>query len=65
MIEDEMVGGHHQLDGHEFEQTLGDNEGQGSLVCCSPWGCKESDTTEQLKNRNTDIPNLVWAHLLK
>ena len=64
MIEDEMVGWHHRLDGHEFEQTLGDNEGQGSLVCCSPWGCKESDTTEQLKNRNTDIPNLVWAHLL-
>ena len=60
-----MVGWHHRLDGHEFEQTLGDNEGQGSLVCCSPWGCKESDTTEQLKNRNTDIPNLVWAHLLK
>ena len=65
MIEDEMVGWHHRLDGHEFEQTLGDNEGQGSLACCSPWGCKESDTTEQLKNRNTDIPNLVWAHLLK
>ena len=65
MIEDEMVGWHHRLDGHEFEQTLGDNEGQGSLVCCSPWGCKESDTTEQLKNRNTDIPNLVWVHLLK
>ena len=36
--------------GHEFEQTPGDGEGQGSLVCCSPWGCKESDTTEQLKN---------------
>ena len=39
--EDEMVGWHHQLDGHEFEQALGDGEGQGSLVCCSPWGCKE------------------------
>ena len=38
MTEDEMVGGHHWLNGHEFEQTLGDNEGQGSLVCCSPWG---------------------------
>ena len=36
--------------GHEFEQTLGGGEGQGSLVCCHPWGCKESDTTEQLKN---------------
>ena len=44
-VEDELVGWHHQLSGHEFEQTLGDNEGQGSLVCCSPWGHKESDTT--------------------
>ena len=43
--EDEMVGWHHRLDGHEFEQAPGDGEGQGSLVCCSPWGCKESDTT--------------------
>ena len=39
--EDEMVEWHHQLNGHEFEQTLGDSEVQGSLVCCSPWGCKE------------------------
>ena len=39
-------GWHHRLNEHEFEQTLGDGEGQGSLVCCSPWGCKESDTTE-------------------
>ena len=37
MIEDEMVGWHHQLDGHEFEQALGDGHGQGGLVCCSPW----------------------------
>ena len=44
--EDEMLGWHHQLNGHEFEQTLGDDEGQGSLVCCSPWDHKESDTTE-------------------
>ena len=44
VTEDEMVGQHHQLNGHEFEQTLGDSEGQGSLACCSPWGCKESDT---------------------
>ena len=42
--------GHHQLNGHEFEQTPGNSEGQGSLVCCSPWGYKESDTTEQLNN---------------
>ena len=48
--EDEMVGWHHQLNGHEFQQTLGDGEGQGSLACCGPWGCKESDRTEQLSN---------------
>ena len=45
-IEDEMVAWHHQLNGHEFEQTLGDR-GQGSLVCCSPWGHKELDMSEQ------------------
>ena len=48
VAEDEMVGWHHQLNGHESEQTLGDGERQGSLVCCSPWGHKESDTTERL-----------------
>ena len=48
VIENEMVGWHHQLNGQEFEQTPGDIEGQGSLVCCSPWGHKESDMTEQL-----------------
>ena len=46
MTEDAMVGWHHQLDGHEFEQVLEVSDGQGSLVCCSPWGCKELDTTE-------------------
>ena len=46
--EDKMVGWHHQLDGHELEQALGVGDGQGSLVCCSPWGHKESDMTEQL-----------------
>ena len=46
--EDEMVGWHHWLNGHEFEQAPGDGDGQGSLVCCSPWGRKESDTTERL-----------------
>ena len=44
-----MVGWHHRLNGHEFEQTLGDSEGQGSLACCSPLGHKESDMTEQQK----------------
>ena len=43
-----MVGWHHQLDGHEFEQALGVGDGQGSLARCSPWGCKKSDTTERL-----------------
>ena len=46
--EDEMVGWHHQLDGHESEEVPGVGDGQGGLSCCSPWGCKESDTTEQL-----------------
>ena len=45
-----MVGWHHLLNGHEFEQVLGDGEGQGGLVCCIPWGGKELDTTEQLNN---------------
>ena len=44
--EDEMVGWHHQFNGHEIEQALGDVEGQGSLACCSPWSCKESDTAK-------------------
>ena len=48
MTEDEMVGWHHQLKGHEFEQALGDGEGQGSLTSCSPWGHKELEMTEQL-----------------
>ena len=43
--EDEIVGWHHQLNGPEFEQALGDSEGQGSLMCCSPWGSKESGLT--------------------
>ena len=50
VTEDETVRWHHQLNGHEFEQTVGDGERQGSLVCCSPWGHKELNTTEQLSN---------------
>ena len=46
--QDEMVGWHDRLNGHEFEQALGDGDGQGSLVCCSPWGCKKLDVTEWL-----------------
>ena len=50
-----MVGWHHQLKGHEVEKSLGDGEEQGSLACCSLWGHKELDTTEQLNNKNTYI----------
>ena len=46
MTEDEMVGCHHRLSGHGFGQTLAVSDGQGGLACCSPWGCKELDTTE-------------------
>ena len=46
MTEDEMIGWHHRLDGHEFEQVLGVGDGQGSLECCSLWGCKELDMME-------------------
>ena len=53
MAEDEMVGWHHPLNEHEFEQVPGDSEGQGTLVGCSPRGCKESDTTEQLTHTLT------------
>ena len=49
MREDEIVGWHHQVNGHEFEQALGVSDGKGSLACCSPWGHKELDTTKQLK----------------
>ena len=52
MTEDEMVGWHHRLDGHEFDKTLRNGEGQESLACCSPWGHKESDTTERPKNNS-------------
>ena len=53
MAEDEMVGWHHQLNGHEGEQAQGVGDGQGSLACCSPLGCKELDTTEQLNSTET------------
>ena len=50
-----MVGWHHQLNGQEFEQTPGDGDEQGSLARCSPWGHKESDSTEKLNNNNLKI----------
>ena len=55
---DEMVGWYHWVKGHEFEQALGVGDGQGGLVGCSPWGCKESDTTEQL---NWIEPMFIWS----
>ena len=55
MTEVEMVGWHHQLDGHKFVQAPGVGDGQESLVCCSPWGHKESDTTERQNN------NMLWV----
>ena len=55
-----MVGWHHRLNGHEFEQTPGDGEGQGSLECCSPWGHKEWDGTELLNNKYVSVnPKLL------
>ena len=61
MTEGEMVGWHHQLNGHESEQIPGDSEGQGSLACCSPWGCQESDTTERPNNNK----QLVTTHFIR
>ena len=66
---DEMVGWHHLHNGHEFEQTLADSEGQGSLICCSPQGHKELDTTEQMNNCThktegmTSYMNVEWHQL--
>ena len=52
------------LNGHESEQTLGDSEGQRSLACCSPWGCKESDTTERLNWIDVKYPELRWTYYI-
>ena len=64
MTEDETVGWHHQFSGHEFEQTLEDSEGQGSLLCCSPWDHKELDTTEQQNNNLPIIEHNAFIYLL-
>ena len=62
MTEEEMVGWHHQLNGHEFEQAPGDDEGQGSLACCSPWGHKQLDMTEQLSTAQQQDPIMVFLN---
>ena len=54
MTKDEMVEWHHQVNGHEFEQTLGESEGQGSLACCSPLDLKQLDMTERLNKNKMD-----------
>ena len=58
-----MVGWHHRLNGHEFEQTLGNSEGQGRPVCSSPWGCKELDTAEQRQQTDLalEVSVSLWA----
>ena len=61
MTEDEMLGWCHQFNGHKFEHTPRDSEGQESLACSSPWGRKEWDVTEQLKNNNP-LPPLYFCH---
>ena len=73
VADDEIVGWHHWLNGHEFEQAPRDGEGHGSLACCSPWGHKESNTTEWLKNSKTEHCNessngfstVLWSQLLQ
>ena len=54
MTEEEMVGWHHLLNGHDFEQAPGDGEGQGSLACCSSWCCKDRDMTEQVNSNSAN-----------
>ena len=63
--EDEMVGWHYRLNRHEFEQTLGDGEGQGSLACCSPWDHKELNMTEQLNWTDGIISFLLFYSTIK
>ena len=63
MTEDEIVGWHHRFNRHEFEQTLGVGDGQGGLPCCSPWGRKESETTERvnkLTDENSWVVKIPW-----
>ena len=66
MIEDKVVGWHHRLNVHEFEQALGDGEGQGSLACCSPWGHKELDMPERPNhnhNNKMKVSRSEWRQI--
>ena len=62
MTEDETVGWHHRLNGHELEQTAGDSEAQRSLASCSPWDCRESDRAERLSNK---LPQIITDSKLR
>ena len=59
MTEDEMVGWHHRFNRHEFEQTLGNSEGQGSFACCSPRGCKALDMTQQQQHEESEAEEVI------
>ena len=61
MTEDEMVGWYHRLNGREFEQTLGDSEGRGNMVCYSQWGHQKSDTTDRMNNNSNSIMLYSWV----
>ena len=64
LTEDEMVGWHHWLDGHAFEEALRVGDGRGTLTSCSPWGRKESDTTEWLNNSGPGIKSTTWISMV-
>ena len=61
MTEVEMVGWHHRLDGHEFDEAPGVSDGQGGLACCSPWGHIESDMTDRLNCTGKMLMNYIWV----
>ena len=63
MTEDELIGWHHRLNGHEFEQTLGVGDGQRGLACCSPWGRKQLDMTERLNIRKSETNTMLLTTL--
>ena len=65
MTEDEMVGWHHRLNGHDFEQAPGVGDGQGGLACCSPWGHKESDMTEQMNSTDVEYISTEEVFLMR